>query len=292
MDPAVFIQTCLNAVYASSYLALVAVGLVLIFGVMRVINFAHGELYMVGAYALFWVFHQNELPFFLGVAVGIVAVGMVGIVMERALFRPMKDNPLGGLICSIGVLLILQSGAVLLFGVRKKSIPGPYNESVSLLGVESLTISGQRLVVIALAVVLLSALWVFLKRNRFGLALRAVSQDPDAAALQGIPIHRISMLAMVLGAGLAGAAGALTATIVPTGPYMGHPVIIGAFIVIIVGGIGSLEGAVVASILYAFTNTFVTTIWDGVIADIVGLILMFVVLIARPQGFFGKPERA
>ena len=178
------------------------------------------------------------------------------------------------------------------FGVRKKSIPGPYNESVSLLGVESLTISGQRLVVIAFAVVLLSALWLTLKKHRFGWALRAVAQDPDAAALQGISITRISMLAMALGAGLAGAAGALTATIVPTGPYMGHPVIIGAFIVIIVGGIGSLGGAIAASVVYAFANTFVTTIWDGVIADIVGLVLMLLVLIVRPQGLFGKAERA
>jgi len=292
MDLAVFVQTCLNAVYASSYLALVSVGLVLIFGVMRVVNFAHGELYMVGAYALFWVFYQNELPFFLGVAVAIFVVAAVGLVMERGLFRPMKDNPLGGLICSIGALLIMQAGAVALFGVRKKSIPGPFNESVSLFGVQELTISAQRLVVIAFAVVLLGALWIFLKKSRFGWALRAVAQDREAAALQGISIGRISMLAMVLGAGLAGAAGALTATIVPTGPYMGHPVIIGAFIVIIVGGVGSLEGAVIASLLYAFTSTFVTTIWDGVIADITGLLLMLIVLVVRPYGLFGKAERA
>jgi len=292
MDLALFLQTCLNAVYASSYLALVAVGLVLIFGVMRVVNFAHGELYMVGAYALFWVFFQNELPFFLGVAVAMVAVGLVGLVMERLLFRPMRDNPLGGLICSIGALLILQAGAVNLFGVRKKSIPGPFNESVSLFGVSALTISGQRLVVIAFAVVLLTALAIFLKKSRFGWALRAVAQDPEAASLQGISIGRISMLAMVLGAALAGAAGALTATIVPTGPYMGHPVIIGAFIVIIVGGVGSLGGAVVAAILYAFVSTFVTTLQDGVVADIVGLLLMLLVLVVRPHGLFGKPERA
>ena len=292
MDAAVFLQTCLNAVYASSYLALVAVGLVLIFGVMRVINFAHGELYMAGAYALFWVFYQKELPFFLGVATAIVAVALVGLVMERGLFRPMRDNPLGGLICSIGALLMLQAAAVALFGVRKKSIPGPYNEGVSLFGVEALTISGQRLVVIAFAVVLLAALGLFLRRSRFGWALRAVAQDADAAALQGIAIGRISMLAMALGAALAGAAGALTATIVPTGPYMGHPVIIGAFIVIIVGGIGSVTGAVLAAVLYAFVNTFVTTLFDGVIADIVGLLLMLAVLIARPHGLLGRPESA
>lgn len=292
MDFGVFLQTCLNATYASSYLALVAVGLVLIFGVMRVVNFAHGELYMAGAYCLFWVFYQNELPFFAGVAVAVLAVAAVGLFLERTMFRPMKDNPLGGLICSIGALLVLQAGAVALFGVRKKSFAGPYNEAVTLFGIDALTISGQRLVVIAFAVVLLGALWTFLRRSRFGWALRAVAQDSEAAALQGISISRISMLAMILGAALAGVAGALTATIVPTGPYMGHPVIIGAFIVIIVGGLGSLEGAVIASVLYAFTHTFVTTIFDGTIADITGLVLMLVVLVVRPHGLLGKPERA
>lgn len=292
IDGALLLQTSLNAIYAASYLSLIAVGLVLIFGVMRVVNFAHGELYMVGAYALFWVFSQNELPFFLGVAVAIVGVGLIGLIMERALFRPMRDNPLGGLIMSIGVLLMLQALAVQAFGVRKKSIPGPYHGSIELFGIEGLTISAQRLVVIVFAVVLLSALWVFLKRSKLGWALRAVAQDREAASLQGISIGKISMLAMVLGAALAGAAGALTATIVPTGPYMGHSVIIAAFIVIIVGGVGSLEGAVVASILYAFVATFVTTFADGVIADIVGLLLMFAVLIVRPHGLFGKPERA
>lgn len=292
MDLALFLQTSLNAVYASSYVALVSVGLVLIFGVMRVVNFAHGELYMAGAYALFWVYFQNELPFFVGVAVAILAVGLVGLLMERLMFRPMRNNPLGGLICSIGALLMLQSVAVALFGVRDKSIPGPYNVSVSLFGLEELTISAQRLVVIGFAVVLLSALGIFLKKSRFGWALRAVAQDRDAAALQGISISRISMLAMALGAGFAGVAGALTATIVPTAPDMGHPVIIAAFIVIIVGGVGSLEGAIIASVLYAFVTTFVTTLADGVVANIVGLLLMLIVLVVRPHGLFGKPERA
>jgi branched-chain amino acid transport system permease protein len=292
MDFALFLQTSLNAVYASSYVALVSVGLVLIFGVMRVVNFAHGELYMAGAYALFWVYFQNELPFFVGVAVAVLAVGLVGLLMERLMFRPMRNNPLGGLICSIGALLMLQSVAVALFGVRDKSIPGPYNVSVSLFGLEELTISAQRLVVIGFAVVLLSALGIFLKKSRFGWALRAVAQDRDAAALQGISISRISMLAMALGAGFAGVAGALTATIVPTAPDMGHPVIIAAFIVIIVGGVGSLEGAIIASVLYAFVTTFVTTLADGVVANIVGLLLMLIVLVVRPHGLFGKPERA
>ena len=132
----------------------------------------------------------------------------------------------------------------------------------------------QRLYVILATVVLLSALWLFLRKSKFGWALRACAQDREAAALQGMSINHTARLAMFIGAALAGVAGALTAPLVAPTPYMGHPVIITAFIIIIVGGIGSLEGAVLAAILYAFVHTFVTTIYDGTLANIVGLLLM------------------
>jgi branched-chain amino acid transport system permease protein len=133
---------------------------------------------------------------------------------------------------------------------------------------------------------------VFLRKTKFGWALRACAQDREAAALQGISLNQTSRIAMFLGAALAGVAGALTAPLVAPTPFMGHSVIVTAFIIIIVGGIGQLEGAVVAAILYAFVHTFVTTFWDGVIADIVGLSLMLLVLIVKPTGLFGARERA
>jgi branched-chain amino acid transport system permease protein len=150
----------------------------------------------------------------------------------------------------------------------------------------------QRLYVILAAVILLSALWLFLRRSKFGWALRACAQDREAAALQGMSINSTARIAMFIGAALAGVAGALTAPLVSPTPFMGDPVIITAFIIIIVGGIGSLEGAVLAAILYAFVNTFVTTIYDGTLANIVGLLLMLIVLIVKPTGLFGAKERA
>jgi branched-chain amino acid transport system permease protein len=286
------LQTSVNAIYAASYMALVAVGFVLIFGVMGVINFAHGELYMFGAYAVVYVYAENHLPFFLAVAVGLVFVGLLGLLMERALFRPMRDNPLGGLIASIGFLLILQTLAVLGFGVRMEHIPPPTREMLEVFGIEGVVLSVQRLYVIVAAVLLLGALWIFLRRSKFGVALRACAQDPEAAALQGISMNQAARVAMFIGAGLAGIAGALTAPLVRTYPFMGHSVIVTAFIIIIVGGIGSLEGAVVAAVLYAMVHTFVTTFIDGVIADIVGLLLMLLVLVIRPTGLFGVKDRA
>ena len=284
------LQTVVNATYAASYLALVAVGLVLIFGVMGIINFAHGEFYMLGAYCVVAVYADLALPFLFSVAVGLVFVSLVGMTAERALFRPMRENPLGGLVVSIGLLLILQSLATLGFGVRMEHIPPPSQTVVQL--VEGVGIPLQRLVVILAAVALLGALWLFLRRTRWGWALRASAQDPEAAALQGISMAVASRIAFAIGAALAGVAGALTAPLVRTYPYMGHSVIVAAFIVIIVGGIGSLEGAVLAAIAYAFAHTFVTTFVDGVIADVVGLLLMLAVLIVKPTGLFGSRDRA
>jgi len=283
-------QTSLNAVYAASYISLVAVGLVLIFGVMGVINFAHGELFMAGAYAVVTVYADMHMPFLVAVAVGLAFVGLLGLLMERALFRPLRDNPLGGLVASIGFLMILQALATMVYGVRMEHIPPPTQEVIVFSDKVRLPVA--RLYVVVAAIVLLTALWYFLKRTRFGWALRASAQDPEAAELQGISINQTARIAMFIGAGLAGVAGALTAPLVSVNPHMGHSVIVTAFIVIIVGGVGSLEGAVLASVVYAVVHTFVTTFYDGVIADIVGLSLMLLVLIVKPTGLFGSADRA
>ncbi len=284
------LQTLINALYASSYLALVAVGLVLIFGVMGVVNFAHGELYMAGAYAVFFLYVQQDLNFFLAVALGMVFVGLLGLVMERALFRPLRGNPLGGLIASIGFLLVLQAAATLTFGVKKRPVTAPTQEVLTFM--DGVVLPWPRVYVVLVSIALLSALWVFLKRSRFGWALRACAQDPEAAALQGISMNQTARLAMFIGAALAGVAGALTAPLVEPEPIMGHGVIVSAFIIIIVGGVGSLSGAVLAAVLYAVVKTFVTTYADGVLADIVGLLLMLVVLVVKPTGLFGVRDRA
>lgn len=287
--PDFLLQTVFNASYAASYMALIAVGLVLIFGVMGVVNFAHGELYMAGAYAIVFFYAWNGLPFFVAVALGLVFVGCLGILMELTLFRPLRTNPLGGLIASIGFLLILQTVAVVGFGLRNQNVPRVSQGGFTVGGA---VLTYERLAVIVVTIVLLAALWLFLRKSKFGWALRACAQDREAAALQGISINQTARYAMFIGAALAGVAGAMTAPLVAPSPYMGHSVIVTAFIIIIVGGVGSLEGAVVAAILYAFVHTFVTTFYDGVIANIVGLLLMLAVLVVKPQGLFGVRERA
>ncbi len=280
------LQSIVNGLIQGGFFALFAVGLVLIFGVMSVVNFAHGELVMVGAYTI-WLLHaQNGLPFIpaIGVAIGLVTI--IGLLMERFLFRPTRDDPLAGLICSIGVLFILQVVATLVGGDGpSKQVPPPFHGTMVIF--DSLRIPYQRIFSLAVSIAALSTLWYFLTRTKLGWALRAVALDREAAALQGININRISMIAIGVGGALAGLAGALMAPLTNINPHMGHNVIITAFIVTIVGGVGSLSGAVLAAVLYALFHTFVTVYFGGTVATICGLILMVVVLIVKPTGIMG-----
>ena len=281
------IQTVVNGIIQSGFYALAAIGLVLVFGVMRVVNFAHGELVMIGAYTVWYVHAQNHVPYLLTVVLAIVLVAGIGLLMERFLFRPRINDPLGGLICSIGVLFILQVIASFLGGEGpSKQVPPPFEGTMIIQ--DSIRIPYQRLFSITVSVAALVVLWYFLTRTRLGWALRAVSQDREAAALQGISSVRISMIAIGVGAAMAGLAGALIAPLTNINPHMGHNVIITAFIVTIVGGIGSLPGAVIASVVYALFHTFVTTYISGTIATISGLLIMVLVLIVRPTGIMGQ----
>lgn len=280
------LQTIVNAIVQSGFFALTAVGLVLIFGVLGIINFAHGEFYMAGAFTVWYLYSIMGWPFPIAVTCAFLLVMTIGLVMERLLFRPMRDNPLGGLIMSIGALFIIQVLAVKIGGVGlMKHVPAPYRGTLNIYG--DVVVANQKLVALIVAAALLSFIWYFLTYTRLGWALRAVAQDHEAASLQGISINRISMIAVGLGAGLAGVAGGLIAPMARVEPYMGHHAIITAFIVTIVGGLGSLSGAVLAAILYAFFHTFVTTYYGGTIATMLGLLIMLLVLIIKPTGLMG-----
>ncbi len=281
-----FVQTVVNGFIQSGFYALAAIGLVLVFGVMRVVNFAHGELVMIGAYTI-WLFHaQYGMPYLLTVILAILLVTGIGLLMERFLFRPMINDPLGGLICSIGVLFVLQVVATYVGGEGpSKQVPPPFEGTLILM--DTIRIPYQRLFSIAVSILALALLWYFLTRTKLGWAIRAVSMDREAATLQGISTIRISTVAIGVGAAMAGLAGALMAPLTNINPHMGHNVIITAFIVTIVGGVGSLPGAVIASVLYALFHTFVTTYFSGTIATISGLLIMVLVLIVRPTGIMG-----
>lgn len=281
-----FLQSIVNSFIQGGFFALWAVGLVLVFGVMGVVNFAHGELVMVGAYAI-WVLHaEYGLPYIPALTAAVLLVLVIGLAMERFLFRPKRDDPLGGLINSIGVLFILQVVAHVVGGTGPaKQVPPPFS-GTWIVG-EVLRVPYQRLFAIAVSVAALALLWFFLTRTRLGWSLRAVALDREAAALQGININRTSLIAIGVSGALAGLAGALMAPMTNIYPHMGHNVIITSFIVVIVGGVGSLSGAVLAAVLYAFLHTFITAYFSGTIATMCGLLIMVLVLIIKPTGIMG-----
>src|SRR3990172_3928248 len=286
------LQTCANAIVASSFAAIFAVGLVLLFGIMQVVNFAHGELYMAGAYTVWFLYAEHNLPYFAALLVAVATAAGLGILMELTLFRWKRSDQLGGLILSVGALFILQVAAVFFFGEGlMKNVPDPLHGAWQIGGLESVSVSYQRLLALGVTVALLVVFWMFLKRTKLGWALRACMQDREAAALQGISIDRFAILAMAISAGLAGAGGAVMAPLVQVNARMGHPVIMTALIVIIVGGMGSLEGAVLAAILYMFLHTFMTTFVGGVYATILGFALMVLILVVKPTAILGKSEK-
>lgn len=281
-----FLQSIVNGLIQGGFFALFAVGLVLIFGVMGVVNFAHGELVMVGAFTI-WLLHaQHGLPYIPAIAAAVILVTGIGLLMERLLFRPTRSDPLAGLICSIGILFILQVIAALVGGDGpSKQVPPPYQGTLVLF--ETLRIPYQRIFSLVISASALGALWFFLTRSKFGWALRAVAMDREAAALQGINTNKISIISIAIGTALAGLAGGLIAPLTNINPHMGHNVIVTAFIVTIVGGVGSLSGAVMAAVLYAMFHTFITVYFGGTIATISGLVLMVFVLIVKPTGMMG-----
>ncbi len=280
------LQTAVNGAVVSVFFALMAIGFTLIFGVMRVLNLAHGELYMIGAYVVWLTYAQGNLPFPVAVLLGAVIVAGIGMGMEHTLFRPMRGRPLMGLIMSIGMIFILQVFVATTWHIGlMKQVPPAIKGSLVLFGASA---PWQRLIVMPAAAALLGGLWFFLKRTKQGRALRAAAQDTEAAALQGISINRIGLISMAIGAGLAGAAGALMAPILKVDPYMGHTALITALMITIVGGLGSIEGALLASFIYGFMSAFLTTYVDGTIATIAGVLLMFIVLAVRPRGILGR----
>ena len=279
------LQTLVNATVASSFAAIFAVGLVLIFGVMNVCNFAQGELYMAGAFTVFYGYSTQELPYIAAVAIALVVVVGIGLLLEFTMFRWKRNDTMGALLLSCGALFVLQSVAIYFFGLgRMKTILPPYPGVIEIFYIDGLTIEYQRLIVFFTTAGLLGFFWLFLHLTRLGAALRACASDSEAAALQGISINKVALIAMALSAGMAGIAGAVMAPVVLVTPQMGGSVIIMAFIIIIVGGTGSVGGAVLAAILYTFFITFVTTYIDGETARILGYALMLVVLIVKPRG--------
>ena len=284
MEAQLLVQALVNGVMLGMVYILVALGLTLVFSIMEVINFAHGEFYMLGGFTAYYLFAQLGINYLVTLAAAAVLVGLLGFLLEKVIFRPFRGNLLGAFIVSLGLVWILQSGALVAFGTLEKSVPSPFRGTLKVLGVY---FSLERLAVTLIGITLVTALYVFIRFSKQGRAIRAVAQDSDAAALQGINVNRISSQAFALGSALAAAAGALIGPIFFVSPFMGGLPILKAFIIIILGGMGSIPGALLGGLILGIAEGVGSIFLSVPGVNLLGFVIVIAVLLLRPRGLLG-----
>jgi branched-chain amino acid transport system permease protein len=280
-------QALTNGLIIGLLYLLMAIGFTLVFGVMGVVNFAHGDCYMLGAFGAYVCVSQWGLPFFPAVMVTFGLALLFGWIVEVVVLKPFRGDDLNGMIATIGVGMIVQNVALMYFGPDPLSMP-PVAEGAVNLGMVVMPMS--RLYVVAFSALVLAVLYVFLMHTRTGRALRAVVQDTEIASAQGISAHFIYPLGFGLGIGLAAIAGALMAPVFSVSPFIGGTPAIKAFIVVILGGLGSIPGAAVASLLLGVAESVGNTFVSTSMADMLIFASVILVLVFRPTGLFGVAE--
>jgi len=275
--------------------AMIAVGVTLIFSILKIVNFAHGDLYMLGGYCAYYVIEYLGIPPLLAMVVAMAALFVVAIVLERLMLTPLYSDATErkdeyGLIVTFGLAFFLRNTAVIAFG------PFPLKPPSFIPGVQrmgNLIVTNDRLVAGAVGIVLIAALLYFMQRTIWGQALDAVSQSRDSAAIVGINARRFNSFAFGIGAALAAAAGALVAPIFSLAPGMGVLPNIHAYVVVILGGMGSVTGSIIAGLLLGEAENLFTAFFPDptrafAYTNAFGVLVLMVVLMFRPQGLFGR----
>ncbi|MCG5238319.1 branched-chain amino acid ABC transporter permease [Azospirillum doebereinerae] len=278
-------QVLLIAAMSSALYMLLALGFTLIFGILRIVNFAHGEFVMIGAYAVFALTSGLGLGYAAALPLAALLAGGLGLLAERALFRRYAGDELGGMIMSLALAITLQGAAAVLFTIDQQSVERPVT---GVLRIGDAVLPKDQLFVAGFALAAVAAFHLLVQRTRFGLALRAVAQDPETLRLQGVSPRRLYPAAFGIGCLLAGLAGALTAPLYTIHPYMGETAILKAFIVVVLGGLGSVPGAIAASVLLGVTEAAVST-WLGVTAaTLTSFVAVMAILLVKPTGLGGR----
>ncbi len=293
-----FLQQLLNGIAWGSIYALIALGFTMVYGVLKLINFAHGEVYMVGAMTGYYTAHGLGLagaPSLLGLAatlgISMAACALLGATIERVAYRPLRSaGRLAPLITAIGVSLLLQNAGQVAFGADPKFFP-PLIESREVFRAGAVAVSNIQLAVLATSLLLMAALEFIVMRTRFGRAMRAVAFDAPAAALMGVPVDRVIQGTFVLGSALAAAAGVLVGLSNPKiDPLMGLIPGLKAFVAAVLGGIGSIPGAMLGGLLLGVVETFVAGYLSSTYRDAIAFVVLVVILLYRPTGILGAPQ--
>jgi len=282
----------LEGLVTSAVLALMALGLSLVFGVMRVVNVAHGEFFMLGA-VLAWAVTTTlggnpALGFLAALVISPLIVGAVALLAERLVLRRLNYNPESTIVATIGLLYIIQQLALTFYGPDARPVAAPFNYRISL---PWFGYSGYKLSIIGASALLLLATWFVLTRTRIGLVMRATQYDSETAQAFGIPVDRVYAGVFALGAMLAAVAAVLIVPISQAHYLMGLDPLLLSFIVVIIGGLGSLRGTVVAALLIGVSDGVISVFFSPTLAKIIATLVVAMVLVFRPQGLFGTVRR-
>lgn len=283
----IFVQYVINGLTIGGAYALIGIGLTLILGIMNVVNFAHGEFYMLGAYFLFTFCVLLKINFYLAMIMAIASIMVVGFIFEKLILRPIRTKSIETvMLCMVGISLFLQNVAMLIWSPIPEAIPSPFPPRGYMLG--GLYFLPQRILVICIALLLVILTHLLIKKTKIGKAMRATFLDIEAASLMGIKINRIYSFTFTLGVGLAAAAGVLLGPVFTVHPFVGNLANLKAFSIVIIGGLGSFTGAITAGLLLGIFESLGAGYVSSGYQDAVGFLMLILILIFKPTGLFRK----
>lgn len=304
--PYLFIASLEGAVTAA-VLALTAVGLSIVFGIMRVVNVAHGEFYMLGAVIAWWITSliggHPAYGFIAALIVAPLLVGVMAVICDRLILSKINYDPERTIVATIGLLYVMQQATLMTFGPEARPVEAPFNKRIALPWFEfgeqgfaltwpwGLSTTTYKLAVIVAAISILLLLWILMTRTRIGLIMRATQLDREMAQAHGIPVNKVYAMVFGLGAALAALGAVLIVPIQQAHYLMGGDPLLLSFIVVIIGGLGSVVGTVVAALLIGLSDGIISVFFTPTLAKIIATLAVAFVLVFRPQGLFGKPER-
>lgn len=285
-----FINYLINGVSLGSVYAIIALGYTMVYGIAKMLNFAHGDIIMIGSYVVFVTVSSMGLPPVLGVLLAVAACTLLGVVIERVAYKPLRSaSPLAVLITAIGVSYLLQNVALLIFGADTKSFTSVVKIPALKLAGGQLNITGETIATILSCIVIMVCLMAFINRTRAGQAMLAVSEDKGAATLMGINVNGTIALTFAIGSALAAIAGVLLCSAYPSlTPYTGSMPGIKAFVAAVFGGIGSIPGAFIGGVLLGVIEILSKAYISSQLSDAIVFSVLIIVLLVKPTGILGK----
>ncbi len=285
-----FLSYLITGISLGSIYAIIALGYTMVYGIAKMLNFAHGDVIMVGAFVVYYACNQADIPAVLAIIISMAVCTVLGVVIERFAYRPLRSaTPLAVLITAIGVSYLLQNSALLLFGADTKSFSSVVTIPALRLADGDLVITGETIATVLVCIVIMICLTIFVNKTKPGRAMLAVSEDRGAAQLMGVNVNGTIAMTFAIGSALAAIAGVLLCSAYPTlTPYTGAMPGIKAFVAAVFGGIGSIPGAMVGGLLLGVIECFAKGYISSQLADAIVFASLIIVLVVKPTGIFGK----